>query len=74
MGIYRRSRHRVGDKRYSRACKTKHYKRDLDQIHEDLSHREQVIQKIREVAINEINEEGQPTYPGFGQFYCIECA
>ena len=48
-----------------RNMKTKHYKRDIDQIHHDLKPENQI--KLLNQPIDE-------DLPGFGQFYCINCA
>lgn len=44
--------------------KLKHFKKDFDQIHEDL-----LPEKAQSLMNQPIDEE----LPGLGQFYCIEC-
>jgi bud site selection protein 20 len=68
MGRYRRARHHVGHKQYSKSCKTKHYKRDLDQIQDDLQLRGE---KLLQITTQEVMSE---SLPNLGQSYCIECA
>ena len=51
------------NKQFHRSRKTKLYKRDIDQIYEDQDNK-----------IKLENQDIDESLPGFGQFYCVNCA
>ncbi|KAL4472225.1 hypothetical protein ABPG72_013858 [Tetrahymena utriculariae] len=64
-GVQRRKGTKGKNKTFHRTFKTRHYKRDQDQVHEDIKPENQ------EKWLNqEVNED----LPGLGQHYCIPCA
>lgn len=46
--------------------KTRRYTRDVDQVHADLASKRHLEQYVATKAAEDL--------PGFGQFYCVECA
>lgn len=64
-GKQRRKNNLAKHKEYGKIRKTKYYKRDLDQIIDDLE-----PQNFVKLTNQEINEEK----PGLGQFYCVWCS
>ena len=66
MGRLRRKNNVAKDKSVKKARRTRHYKRDLDQIvFEDL---------IESNAAKLLNQDMNEDLPGLGQHYCLTCA
>ena len=61
----RRKGNLARNKTFHKSKKTKNYRRDIDQIHDD--NKAENIEKYMNQPIND-------QLPGFGQFYCISCA
>ena len=61
----RRNGNLAKNKVFHKSRKTKHYRKDIDQIYDD--NKAENIEKYMNQPINE-------QLPGFGQFYCISCS
>ena len=61
--IQRRKNNVAKNKKFHKALRTKRRTRDLDQIHEDMQHPEEV----KEAVVD-------PDLQGGGHFYCVSCA
>ena len=66
-GPQRRKANLAKNKQNNKACKTKRYIRDIDQIVEDL-------QPQNLLKIYQKHQKPQEELPGLGQYYCVFCA
>jgi len=61
----RRKANLAKNKQNNKACKTKHYKRDIDQVINDI---------LPQNLIKLVHQKPQEELPGLGQYYCVFCA
>ena len=65
MGLYKRKANSAKNKKYGKARRTRNYRKDTDQIQDDL--KPENVHKLSNLKIDE-------DLPGLGQHYCAFCA